>query len=126
MRDRQSAVVAHAPLADVSSCASARPDDREATQPATASAASERTALRRFVPADQARAMLSKRRASIGSSLGCGNDAGFSYRLQRVGILSRSPRGAARDTNGACLTDDVFLHSDTWARWQLGIPLPVE
>ncbi len=24
------------------------------------------------------------------------------------------------------LTDDVFLRSDTWARWQLGIPLPVE
>jgi hypothetical protein len=22
------------------------------------------------------------------------------------------------------LTDDVFLRSDTWARWQLGIPLP--
>jgi hypothetical protein len=24
------------------------------------------------------------------------------------------------------LSDDVFLRSDTWARWQLGIPLPVE
>jgi hypothetical protein len=24
------------------------------------------------------------------------------------------------------LTDDVFLRSSTWARWQLGIPLPVE
>jgi hypothetical protein len=24
------------------------------------------------------------------------------------------------------LTDDVFLRSDTGARWQLGIPLPVE
>jgi hypothetical protein len=24
------------------------------------------------------------------------------------------------------LTDDVFLRSDTWARWPLGIPLPVE
>jgi hypothetical protein len=23
------------------------------------------------------------------------------------------------------LTDDVFLRSSTWARWQLGIPLPV-
>jgi hypothetical protein len=22
------------------------------------------------------------------------------------------------------LTDDVFRRSDTWARWQLGIPLP--
>jgi hypothetical protein len=24
------------------------------------------------------------------------------------------------------LTDEVFLPSSTWARWQLGIPLPVE
>ena len=24
------------------------------------------------------------------------------------------------------LTDDVFRRSDTWARWQLGIPLSVE
>jgi hypothetical protein len=24
------------------------------------------------------------------------------------------------------LTDDVFLRSSNWARWQLGIPLPVE
>ena len=23
-------------------------------------------------------------------------------------------------------TDNVFLRSSTWARWQLGIPLPVE
>ena len=24
------------------------------------------------------------------------------------------------------LTDDVYLRSSTWARWQFGIPLPVE
>jgi hypothetical protein len=24
------------------------------------------------------------------------------------------------------LTDDVFLRSYNWARWQLGIPLPIE
>jgi hypothetical protein len=24
------------------------------------------------------------------------------------------------------LSDDVFLRSDTWARWQQGMPLPVE
>jgi hypothetical protein len=24
------------------------------------------------------------------------------------------------------LTDDLFLRSDTWPRWQLGIPLPVD
>jgi hypothetical protein len=24
------------------------------------------------------------------------------------------------------LTDDVYLRSSNWARWQLGIPLPVE
>jgi hypothetical protein len=24
------------------------------------------------------------------------------------------------------LTDDVFLRSYNWARWQLGIPLPVD
>jgi hypothetical protein len=24
------------------------------------------------------------------------------------------------------LTDEVFLRSDIWARWPLGIPLPVE
>jgi hypothetical protein len=24
------------------------------------------------------------------------------------------------------LTDDVFLRSSTWARWQLGIPLRVD
>jgi hypothetical protein len=24
------------------------------------------------------------------------------------------------------LTDDVFLRSSNWARWQLGIPLPVD
>ena len=27
---------------------------------------------------------------------------------------------------GLSLTDDVFLRSDTWGRWRLGIPLPVE
>jgi hypothetical protein len=32
-------------------------------------------------------------------------------------LLSRSPRKAARDTNGASLTDDVFLGSFNWARW---------
>jgi hypothetical protein len=24
------------------------------------------------------------------------------------------------------VTDDLFLRSSTWARWRLGIPLPVE
>jgi hypothetical protein len=25
-----------------------------------------------------------------------------------------------------CLTDEVYLRSSNWARWQLGVPLPVD
>jgi hypothetical protein len=34
--------------------------------------------------------------------------------------------GPAEATVTLHLTDDVFLRSSTWARWQLGIPLPPE
>ncbi len=32
--------------------------------------------------------------------------------------------GPGEPTVRLSLTDDVFLRSSTWARWQLGIPLP--
>lgn len=35
-------------------------------------------------------------------------------------------RGPGEPTVQLSLTDDVFLRSDTWARWPLGIPLPVD
>jgi hypothetical protein len=34
--------------------------------------------------------------------------------------------GPGESTVRLSLTDDVFLRSSTWARWQLGIPLPVD
>ena len=34
--------------------------------------------------------------------------------------------GSAEPTVRLSLTDDVVLRSSTWARWQLGIPLPVD
>jgi hypothetical protein len=34
--------------------------------------------------------------------------------------------GPGEATVRLSLTDDLFLRSSTWARWQLGIPLPVE
>jgi hypothetical protein len=34
--------------------------------------------------------------------------------------------GPGESTVRLRLTDDVFLRSSNWARWQLGIPLPVE
>jgi hypothetical protein len=34
--------------------------------------------------------------------------------------------GSDEATVRLSLTDDVFLRSSNWARWQLGIPLPME
>ncbi len=34
--------------------------------------------------------------------------------------------GPGESTVRLSLTDDVFLRSYNWARWQLGIPLPVD
>lgn len=38
--------------------------------------------------------------------------------------LEKHPPDQATET--LSLTDDVFLRSSNWARWQLGIPLPVD
>ena len=41
-------------------------------------------------------------------------------RLER----QREQHGPDESTVRLSLTDDVFLRSSNWARWQLGIPLP--
>jgi hypothetical protein len=38
----------------------------------------------------------------------------------------RAPSSGSRSLVRLSLTDDVFLRSCTWARRQLGIPLPAE
>jgi hypothetical protein len=42
------------------------------------------------------------------------------------GKLAKNPHGALarRGCGDASLTDDVFLRSSNWARWQLRIPPP--
>jgi hypothetical protein len=65
-----------------------------------------------------------------------GGLAGQHCRVAREGLLSvlehadslehqLERHGPGEPTVRLSLIDDVFLRSDTWARWQLGIPLPV-
>jgi len=50
------------------------------------------------------------------------------YRLEHANVIEEQleRHGPDEPTVRLSLTDDVFLRSSTWARWQLGIPLPVE
>ncbi len=50
------------------------------------------------------------------------------YMLEHADHIERllERHGPGEPTVGLSLTDDVFLRSSTWARVQLGIPLPVE
>ena len=55
-------------------------------------------------------------------------EKGLPYMLEHADYLERhlEQHGPDEATVRLSLTDDVFLHSSTWARVKLGIPLPVE
>jgi hypothetical protein len=55
-------------------------------------------------------------------------DSGLPYKREHADVLEQQleQHGPAEATVTLHLTDDVFLRSYNWARWQLGIPLPVE
>jgi hypothetical protein len=55
-------------------------------------------------------------------------DSGLLYKLEHADQMERQleQHGPAEATVTLHLTDDVYLRSYNWARWQLGIPLPVE
>ena len=55
-------------------------------------------------------------------------DSGLAYKRDHADLLEQQleQHGPAEATVALHLTDDVFLRSYNWARWQLGIPLPVE
>jgi hypothetical protein len=50
------------------------------------------------------------------------------YTLEHADAIELQPErhGPDEPTVRLSLTVDVFLRSFTWARWQLGIPLPVD
>ncbi len=50
------------------------------------------------------------------------------YMLEHADYLERhlEQHGPGEPTVRLSLTDDVFLRSYNWARWQLGIPLPAD
>jgi hypothetical protein len=50
------------------------------------------------------------------------------YMLEHADALEQQleRHGPSEPTVRLSLTDDVFLRSYNWARWQLGIPLPVD
>lgn len=47
--------------------------------------------------------------------------------LEHADVLARQVKqhGPGESTVRSSITDDVLPHSSTWARWQLGVPLPV-
>jgi hypothetical protein len=49
------------------------------------------------------------------------------YMLEHANVIEEQLEryGPDEPTVRLSLTDDVFLRSYNWARWQLGIPLPV-
>ena len=53
--------------------------------------------------------------------------SGLAYKREHADQLERKreQHGPDETTVTLSLTDDVFLRSYNWARWQLGIPLPV-
>jgi hypothetical protein len=52
----------------------------------------------------------------------------FPYVLQHADALEKQFErpGPNEPTVRLSVTDDVFLRSSNWARWQLGIPMPVD
>ena len=54
--------------------------------------------------------------------------SGLPYKLEHADELEQKLEQHETDeaTVTLSLTDDVFLRSYNWARWQLGIPLPVD
>ncbi len=55
-------------------------------------------------------------------------EKGLPSMLEQATVIEEqlARHGPDKSTVRLSLTDDVFLRSDTWARWQLGIPLPPE
>jgi len=55
-------------------------------------------------------------------------ESGLAYKRDLADLLEQQleQHGPAEATVTLHLTDDVFLRSYNWVRWQLGIPLPVE
>jgi hypothetical protein len=53
---------------------------------------------------------------------------GLPSMLEQVNVIEEQleRHGPDEPTVRLSLTDDVFLRSSTWARWQLGIPAPVD
>jgi hypothetical protein len=53
---------------------------------------------------------------------------GVPYMLEHANVIEEQleRHGPNEPTVRLSLTDDVFQRSYNWARWQLGIPLPVE
>jgi hypothetical protein len=52
---------------------------------------------------------------------------GLPYKLEHADHIERllQQHGPGESTVRLSLTDDVYLCSYNWARWQLGIPLPL-
>jgi hypothetical protein len=50
------------------------------------------------------------------------------YMLEHAHVIEEQleRHGPGESVVRLSLTDDVFLRSSNWARWQLGIPLPVD
>jgi hypothetical protein len=50
------------------------------------------------------------------------------YKPEHANVIEEQHErhGPGETTVRLSLTDDVFLRSYNWARWQLGIPLPVD
>lgn len=53
-------------------------------------------------------------------------EKGIPYMLEHANVIEAQleRHGPDESTVRLSLTDDVFLRSSNWARWQLGIPLP--
>jgi hypothetical protein len=54
--------------------------------------------------------------------------SGLASKRDHADQLERKREQHGRDeaTVTLSLTDDVYLRSSNWARWQLGVPLPVD
>jgi hypothetical protein len=55
-------------------------------------------------------------------------EKGLPSMLEHANVIEEQleRHGPDEPTVRLSLTDDVYLRSSIWARWQLGIPLPVE
>ena len=55
-------------------------------------------------------------------------EKGIQYMLEQADAIEQQLERHGPDEPAVrlSLTDDVYLRSSNWARWQLGIPLPVD